>query len=244
MLSHAMKDASSRLIIALDFPELPPALALAERIGPQVGLLKVGLELFNSAGPPAIAALRERGARIFYDSKFCDIPNTVAGAAAAAARMGVTMFNVHALGGLKMMAAAREAAHRAAEDAGLPAPLVIAVTILTSLDDQQVQRDLGLPETASEAAVRLAALAQKAGLDGVVASVHEVPQIKRLCGDDFLTVTPGIRPAWAATGDQARVATPREALQAGSDYLVIGRPVTQSEDPQQAVSRIIREMVE
>ena len=239
-----MNQPKDRLIVALDYPDLAPALALAELIAPQVGMLKVGLELFNSAGPPAIAALRERGARLFYDGKFYDIPNTVAGAAAAAARLGVTMFNVHALGGLKMMTTAREAAHRAAEEAGLPAPLVIGVTILTSLDDEEVQRELGLSETASAAALRLAELAKRAGLDGVVASVHEVPDIKRLCGDDFLTVTPGIRPAGAAAGDQARVATPREALQAGADYLVIGRPVTQSEDPQQALAEIVQEMVD
>jgi orotidine-5'-phosphate decarboxylase len=237
-----MTEPSDRIIIALDYPELDPALRMAELIGSRVGMLKVGLELFNSAGPPAIAALRQRGARIFYDSKFLDIRNTVSGAAAAAARMGVSMLNVHALGGAAMMAAAREAARKAAVEAGFPAPLVIGVTILTSLGDREVQQELGLPSTASEAALRLATLAKEAGLDGVVASVREVPSIKRACGKEFLTVTPGIRPTWAAVGDQARVATPREALEAGADLLVIGRPITRADDPAAALEMVLTEM--
>ncbi len=231
-----------RIIVALDYPELTPALAMADLIGSRVGLLKVGLELFNSAGPPAIAALRERSVRIFYDSKFYDIPNTVAGAAAAAARMGVNMFNVHALGGVKMMLAAKEGARRGAEQVGSPLPLIIAVTIVTNLSDQEVQAELGIPTTARETAVRLALLAREAGLDGVVASVHEVSEIKRVCGKDFLVVTPGVRPAGTAAGDQTRIATPRQALESGSDYLVIGRPITQAEDPTRAVTMILEEM--
>jgi orotidine-5'-phosphate decarboxylase len=206
-------------------------------------MLKVGLELFNAAGPAAILALRERGARVFYDAKLYDIPNTVAGAAAALARNGVTMFNVHALGGVKMMKAAREAATRAAEEAGLAPPLLIAVTIVTSLGDREVREELGLTTSAGEAAQRLAELAREAGLDGVVAAVGEVSQIKQTCGRDFLVVTPGIRPAWAATGDHARAATPRAALEAGSDYLVLGRPITQAPDPSEALEKVLAEMV-
>jgi len=238
----AMREPKDRLIVALDYPELEPALRMADLVGPRVAMLKVGLELFNSVGPPAIGALREHGARIFYDSKFLDIPNTVAGAAAAAGRMGVSMFNVHALGGAAMMAAARDAAREAAREAGLPAPLVIGVTVLTSLGDREVRDELGLPSTAAEAALRLARLAKEAGLDGVVASVHEVPAIKRACGTEFLTVTPGIRPAWAAVGDQARVASPQEALAAGADLLVIGRPITRADDPVAALEMVLREM--
>ncbi len=237
-----MTQPKDRIIIALDYPELAPALAMANLIGSRVGMLKIGLELFNSAGPPAITSLRERDARIFYDAKFYDIPNTVAGAAAAAARMGVSMFNVHALGGVKMMRAAMEGARRGAEQAGYSLPLVIAVTIVTNLSDREVREELGIPTTAGEAAVRLAVLAREAGLDGVVASVHEISEIKRVCGKDFLVVTPGVRPTWAAAGDQARIATPRQALEAGSDYLVIGRPITQAEDPGQAVTMILEEM--
>jgi orotidine-5'-phosphate decarboxylase len=237
-----MEKPSDRLIIALDYPDLPPALALAERLGPQVGLLKVGLQLFNSAGPQAIRALRDLGPRVFYDSKLYDIPNTVAGAAAALARLGVSMFNVHALGGSAMMRAAKRAALRAAEEAGLPPPLVVAVTIVTSLGDDELQREIGLHESSQAAVPRLASLAREAELDGVVCSVREVPEIKRICGKDFLTVTPGIRPAWAARGDQARVATPREALASGADYLVIGRPITGAHDPQRALQRVLAEL--
>jgi len=237
-----MKKPQDRVIVALDHPKLEPALAIADSIGSRVGMLKVGLELFNSAGPQAISELRRRGASVFYDSKFSDIPNTVAGAAAAAARLGVAMFNVHTLGGMRMMAAAKDASERAAEEVGLDPPLVIGVTIVTSLGDEGVRRELGIPEGAGEAAVRLAKLAKEAGLDGVVASVYETLEIKQACGRDFVVVTPGIRPSWATVDDQARVATPRDALVAGSDYLVIGRPVTQAEDPVEALERIIGEM--
>ena len=238
-----MSTSGNGLIVALDFSDLQRALDMAERVASQVSMLKVGLELFNSVGPRAITELRETGARIFYDAKLYDIPNTVAGAAAAAGRLGVSMINVHALGGRAMMEAAGEAARRGAREGGFPAPLVIAVTIVTSLGDRELREELGLPN-ASEQVVRLASLAKAAGLDGVVASVHEVPEIKRACGSDFVTVTPGIRPQWAARGDQARVATPAEAIAAGADYLVIGRPITSAKDPREAVASIIQEMTE
>lgn len=239
-----MRDPEQQLIIALDYADLAPALEIARLVGPRVGMLKIGLELFNSAGPNAVAALRELGARVFYDAKFSDIPNTVAGAAAAVGRMGVSMFNVHALGGSRMMAAARASAVAAASEAGLAPPLVIGVTIVTSLGEDEVREELGIPGDSSGIAIRLAVLAKEAGLDGVVAAVHEVPGIKRACGKDFLAVTPGIRPEWAAVGDQRRVGTPAEAIAAGSDYLVVGRPVTQADDPVEAVAAIVREMAE
>ena len=237
-----MENPGARLIIALDFAELPPALALAKEIGPRVGMVKVGLELFNSAGPGAIAALRELGFRVFYDSKFHDIPNTVAGAAAAAGRLGVTMLNVHALGGRAAMEAAREGACRGASEAGFGRPLVIAVTILTSLQESDLREQVGLPESPREAALRLAAGAREAGLDGVVCSVEEVRDVKRACGREFLAVTPGIRPTWAAAGDQARLATPDRALAVGADYLVIGRPITRAAEPGEALARILEEI--
>lgn len=235
---------SDRLIIALDYADLAPALDMADRIGDRVGMLKVGLELFNSAGPRAIEALRERGARVFYDCKFYDIPNTVAGAAAAAARMGVSMLNVHALGGRAMMEAAKEGALRGAREAGVDPPAVIAVTVVTSLGDREVRDELGLADAGDRAVLRLSLLAKEAGLDGVVAAVREAPEIKRLCGTEFLVVTPGIRPKWATVGDQARAAAPSEALVAGADYLVIGRPVTRADDPQDALARIVSELEE
>jgi len=239
-----MEDAHNRLIIALDYPDLAPALDVARLLLRQVTMFKVGLELFNVAGPAAVTSLRDLGAGVFYDSKFHDIPNTVAGAAAAAARLGVSMFNVHTLGGRTMMAAAKEAALGAAEEAGFTRPLVIGVTVVTSLGDDELQHELGIPAPAREAVLRLALQAKEAGLDGVVASAHEVADIKRLCGKDFLTVTPGIRPAGADRGDQARVATPGEAVRAGADYLVVGRPVTRADDPRAATAAILREMAE
>ncbi len=237
-----MTKPGDRLIIALDYPEPGPAVALARRIAGRVGMVKVGLEVFNSAGPAVISALRGLGTRVFYDSKFYDIPNTVAGAAAAAARMGVSMFNVHALGGKAMMQAAKEASNRGAEQAGVPPPLVIAVTIVTSLGEVELRDQLGFAEGAGEVVLRLARLAKEAGLDGVVCSAGEVGEIKRVCGKDFLAVVPGIRPAGAPGDDQARVATPRAALEAGADYLVIGRPVTRAEDPCAAIASIVQEM--
>jgi len=230
------------LIIALDFPELGPARELARALAGEVGMLKVGLELFNAEGPRAIRELRELGASVFYDAKLCDIPNTVAGAAAAAGRLGVGMLNVHAFGGKAMMAAAKEAAAQGAQQAGFPAPLVIGVTVLTSLGDREVEEEIGLRDSAGEAALRLAALAKEAGLEGVVCSVHEVSEVKRACGKDFIAVTPGIRPVGAGRGDQRRVATPAEAWAQGADYLVIGRPVTRAGDPRQAVAEILAEM--
>ena len=239
-----MESPGSRLIIALDFPQLEPALALARRIAPRVGMLKVGLELFNSAGPTAIESLRAGGARIFYDSKFYDIPNTVAGAAAAAGRLGVSMLNVHALGGRAMMQAAKEGALRGAAEAGFPPPLVIAVTIVTSLGDRELRDDLGLSDSSHDLVIRLASLTRESGLDGVVCSVREVPDVKRTCGPDFLTVTPGIRPSWAAAGDQVRVSTPQDAIAAGADYLVVGRPVTRADDPTEALDKLLAEMAD
>jgi orotidine-5'-phosphate decarboxylase len=239
-----MESPGSRLIIALDFPQLEPALLLARQIAPRVGMLKVGLELFNSAGPPAIESLRAGGARIFYDSKFYDIPNTVAGAAAAAGRLGVSMLNVHALGGRAMMQAAKEGALRGAAEAGFPPPLVIAVTIVTSLGERELRHDLGLAGPPHDLVIRLASLAKESGLDGVVCSVREVPDIKRTCGPDFLAVTPGIRPTWAAAGDQVRVATPQDAIAAGADYLVVGRPVTRADDPAEALAKLLSDMTD
>lgn len=242
MTASSAMEPKDRIIVALDFPGLAAAVEMAEQVGPHVGLLKVGLELFNSAGPRAIREIRQLGAGIFYDAKLYDIPSTVAGAAAAAGRLGLSMLNVHALGGKVMMTAAKEAATRGAQEAGFPAPLVIGVTIVTSLGDREVREELGLEEPAREAALRLAVLAKEAGLDGVVCAMQEVREIKLRCGTGFLTVTPGIRPVWSARGDQSRIATPAQALAAGADYLVIGRPVTRAKDPRQAVARILAEM--
>jgi orotidine-5'-phosphate decarboxylase len=213
------------IIVALDVPEARDALALAARLDPKLCRVKVGKELFVAAGPAVVAQLNERGFEVFLDLKFHDIPNTVAGACRAAARIGVWMLNVHASGGVAMMRAARDAVAGVARP-----PLVIGVTILTSLGDADLG-PIGFSGTALENAVRLARLARESGLDGVVCSAQEAPAMRAAAGADFILVTPGIRLATDAKGDQSRTVTPPEAVRLGADYLVIGRPITQSKDP-------------
>jgi len=234
--------ARERLIVALDLPSADAATRLAERLRGHAGMFKIGSELFTAEGPPLARRLAGTGLKVFLDLKFHDIPNTVRAAARQAALAGVSMLNVHALGGLKMMQAALEGA-RAAEGKGDPQsrPLVLAVTVLTSLETSDLQ-EIGLAGTAEEAVVRLARLAQRAGLDGVVASAREIAAIRAACGPRLVIVTPGIRPASAATHDQARIATPGYAIEAGADYLVVGRPITEAPDPAGAAEAIVAEM--
>ena len=218
--------------MALDFPDAESALALAKRISPEQCKLKVGKELFTAAGPPLVEKLVERGFQVFLDLKFHDIPTTVARACAAAARLGVWMVNVHALGGGTMIAAARDAL-----DALANRPLLIAVTILTSMDEDDL-RQIGITASPGEATSRLARLARKNGADGIVCSAHEAASIRSRFGEAFLRVTPGIRLAENAADDQKRVMTPSLAVQNGASYLVIGRPVTRAEDPAEVLRRI------
>ncbi len=217
--------ANSRIIVALDFPDARSALALVDRVDPGACRLKVGKELFTRAGPQLVEQLVARGFDVFLDLKFHDIPNTVASACQAAAELGVWMLNVHALGGERMLLAAREGIGRATHQ-----PLLIAVTILTSMDEHDLA-GVGLSGTAADNVLRLAGLAQSCGLDGVVCSPRETATLRARLGADFLLVTPGIRPAGSASDDQRRVMTPLDAVNNGSSYLVIGRPVTQSDDP-------------
>jgi orotidine-5'-phosphate decarboxylase len=217
--------AAKPVIVALDVPEARDALALAARLDPKLCRVKVGKELFTSAGPSVVSRLQERGFEVFLDLKFHDIPNTVAGACRAAARLGVWMMDVHASGGEAMMRAAREAIEGVARP-----PLLIAVTILTSLSDEELVA-VGFSGGAAENVERLARLARTSGMDGVVCSAQEAPVLRRSTGDDFTLVTPGIRLPGDAKGDQARIVTPRDAVKMGADYLVIGRPITQSPDP-------------
>lgn len=213
-----------KILVALDFHEAAAALAFADQVSPALCGLKVGKELFTAAGPQLVEALVAKGFKVFLDLKFHDIPNTVAQAVKAAARLGVWMVNVHASGGRKMMVAAREALVGEANQ-----PLLIAVTVLTSMDGADLA-ELGMPEPAVQVPL-LARLALECDLDGVVCSAQEAFVLKKLCGADFKLVTPGIRPAGAAAGDQSRIMTPEAAVAAGADYLVIGRPITQSADP-------------
>ena len=227
---------SRRVIVALDFPDAAAALAMAARLDPALCRVKVGKELFVAAGPAVVESLQARGFEVFLDLKFHDIPNTVAGAVRAAARLGVWMVNVHASGGSAMMRAAREAAAGFARP-----PLVIAVTVLTSLADADLA-EIGFPGGAAENVSRLAGLARASGLDGIVCSAEEAAMVRGALGPAFVTVTPGIRLPGDAKGDQSRVVTPQDAVRQGAHYLVIGRPVTQSADPAATLHAIARSL--
>jgi len=225
-----------RVIVALDFPTANEALAFTARITPQQCRLKVGFELFTSAGPTVVETLVEKGFDVFLDLKYHDIPNTVARSCAAAARLGVWMLNVHTLGGRNMMQAAREAVDQATQR-----PLLIGVTVLTSHSADDLH-EIGLGGDTTSQVLRLAHLAKQSGLDGVVCSAQEAPQLCRENGNDFCLVTPGIRPSSAAVGDQQRIMTPSQAIHAGAHYLVIGRPITAASDPLMVLAAIDREL--
>lgn len=228
-----MNNSDPRVIVALDYPDAKQALHFVQQVDPSLCRLKVGKELFVSAGPGLVEQLVKNNFDVFLDLKFHDIPNTVARACSAAASLGVWMMNVHAQGGRRMMEAAREAL----EQSGADRPLLIAVTVLTSLEQQDLA-ETGLPGTPQENVSRLASLAKSSALDGVVCSPREVEMLHRQEGGDFVLVTPGIRPAGSAADDQRRVMTPADAVRAGSHYLVIGRPVTQAANPVEVLQEI------
>ncbi|NLL98782.1 MAG: orotidine-5'-phosphate decarboxylase, partial [Tepidanaerobacter sp.] len=212
----------SKVIIALDTPDEQKALELVKLLKHKVSVFKVGLELFCSEGPEIVNKINDLGCKVFLDLKFHDIPNTVAGAARAALSTGAFMFNVHASGGREMMRKVREMI----DAAELPEkPIVIAVTVLTSLDESDLN-DINISKSPLEQVKTLALLTKESGLDGVVASPREITAIREVAGQDFVIVTPGVRPAWAQAGDQKRIMTPAEALDAGASYIVVGRPVT------------------
>lgn len=233
--------SDDRLIVALDFPTMDQAIACVEECGDAVSHYKVGMELFYAAGAPMITYLKEQGKHIFLDLKLQDIPNTVAHALMVLSDLGADMMNVHAVGGKKMMEEAVKAVREAAAKAGRPAPKLIAVTILTSMDDEQFGR-LNYNNTIAEQVIALAKLAKEAGMDGVVASPREAAGIREACGPDFLIVTPGVRPAGASLDDQSRVATPAGAFQNGSTHIVVGRPITKVEDRKAAAEAIVKEI--
>ncbi|HBB7782568.1 orotidine-5'-phosphate decarboxylase [Escherichia coli] len=224
---------NSPVVVALDYHNRDAALAFVDKIDPRDCRLKVGKEMFTLFGPQFVRELQQRGFDIFLDLKFHDIPNTAAHAVAAAADLGVWMVNVHASGGARMMTAA----HEALVPFGKDAPLLIAVTVLTSMEASDLA-DLGVTLSPADYAERLAALTQKCGLDGVVCSAQEAVRFKQVFGQEFKLVTPGIRPQGSEAGDQRRIMTPEQALAAGVDYMVIGRPVTQSVDPAQTLKAI------
>lgn len=231
--------AIDRLILALDVPSAEAGLAVAESLRGRVGQFKIGLELFTSCGPQVVRDLAAKGDKIFLDLKFHDIPNTVRAASRAAAGLGIAMLNVHAGGGLKMMDAALEGAREGAGSGAMPR--VLGVTVLTSLAAADLVA-LGIAETPEQRVVRLARLAQQAGLHGVIASAWEAAAIRAACGAGFLIVTPGIRPAASQSQDQSRIATPTAAIRAGADFLVMGRPITAAPDMVAAAAAVVKEI--
>ncbi|WP_272536344.1 orotidine-5'-phosphate decarboxylase [Providencia sp. PROV182] len=233
MISSTENHTHSPIIVALDYENANEALAFVDRIDPRDCRLKVGKEMFTFNGPQFVKSLHDRGFDVFLDLKFHDIPNTVARAVAAAAEMGVWMVNVHASGGARMM----EAARQSLEPYGKEAPLLTAVTVLTSMDESDLI-GVGINLSPAAHAERLALLTKQCGLDGVVCSAHEAQRLKQICSVDFKLVTPGIRPTGSDVGDQRRIMTPQDAVKAGVDYMVIGRPITRSENPTATLQQI------
>ena len=231
-----------RLLVALDVETLGDADRLLDRLSGVATGCKIGPQLFTAAGPAAVEHARKRGFKVFLDLKFHDIPNTVAGAVREATRLAVFMLNVHASGGTAMMRAAAEAAAEAAKEFGIPRPICLGVTVLTSLDRAALQHDLGLASSVEGHVVHLAERAREAGLDGCVASPHEIRRLRSLMPRTWVIVTPGVRPAGGGADDQVRTATPAAAIRAGADYLVVGRPITAAPDPAAAARGILEEM--
>ncbi len=236
-----MESVAERIIVPLDVPGESEAIALIEAI-PQVTFWKVGLELFVSSGPSILNALKSRNKRIFLDLKIHDIPNTMAGACRAAGRYGVDLLTVHASAGSVALQAAQAAAVEGAKSIGCAPPRVIAVTLLTSIDGRSLTDELNIPLDVNAYAQKMALLAQNSGLGGAVCSPQEATMLRAACNDDFWLVCPGVRPTWAQKGDQQRAMTPREAMQAGANYLVIGRPITQADNPAAAFDQICEEI--
>jgi orotidine-5'-phosphate decarboxylase len=237
------RNPGGRVIFALDVSSLEEARKFVRLLKDRTGFFKVGLELFTAFGKEAVRAVQEEGGRVFLDLKFHDIPNTVSRAAEEAVKLGVDMLNLHASGGTEMMRETADRCRKMAEKLNRPKPILLAVTILTSLDEKNL-REVGLQGPVAERVVVLADLARQAGIDGVVASPQEIAAIRRQCGPEFVIVTPGIRPAFAETGkdDQKRVLTAGEAVAAGADYIVVGRPVRLAPDPAAAMDKVIAEI--
>jgi orotidine-5'-phosphate decarboxylase len=241
MSPAASKDPKEKIIFALDVEHFSEAQRWVNLLKDHIGMFKVGKQLFTHAGPKVIDMIRKKGQKVFLDLKYHDIPNTVAKAGEEATKLEVSMFNLHALGGLEMMKKTVEASKAAAKDLGIPRPLILAITVLTSMDEEGI-KEVGIHGPISEEVGRLASLSMKAGIDGVVASPKEIGIIRDRCGEKFLIVTPGIRHPSEKKDDQKRTLSPREAISAGADYLVIGRPIKEAKDPLEAVQKIIEDI--
>ena len=232
----------NRLIVPLDVDSLAEASRIVTPLSDCVETFKIGKQLFTAAGPASVKMLIKEKKEVFLDLKFHDIPNTVAGAVASATMIGARMINMHASGGLRMMRAAREATERVASERDISTPMLLGVTILTSIDEATFQHDFRTHRKLKDQVAYLAELSQTAGLDGVVASPLEIGRVREVCGNDFVIVTPGIRPTWSGSEDQKRIMTPAEAIAEGADYIVVGRPITASDRPREAAGTIISEI--
>jgi len=231
-----------RLVLALDVDDFKKAEELVGKLNDYVGVFKIGSQLFTAEGAKVVNMINERGSKVFLDLKFHDIPNTVARAAEVAAKLGVYIFDVHTSGGYEMMKAAAEATKKISLALGIRKPIILGVTLLTSINQEILEKEIGIKKRLEEQVVHLAKLAKTAGLDGVVASSWEVKEIRKACGEDFVILTPGIRPTGKSSDDQKRVMTPQEAIKLGSDFLVIGRPIRNAANPVEAAKEISREM--
>jgi len=236
------EDPQNNVIVALDTADLSVAKALISELKDVVRIFKVGTELFTAHGPKAVEIVKGAGRDVFLDLKFHDIPNTVAQSVRAAVRQEIFMLNLHIPGGIRMMQEACIASIDEARRQNTESPKLIGVTLLTSLTEDDVKKQIGISKSIKETALRYATLAQNAGLDGVVASALEAKKIRAACGSRFIVVTPGIRPKWANKDDQARVMTPKEAFRLGSSYIVVGRPITEAKDPREAANRVFAEL--
>jgi len=240
-MNPSKANPKDKIIFALDVDHFSEAQRWVSLLRDRVGIFKVGKQLFTHSGPKVIDMIHQKSQKVFLDLKYHDIPNTVAKAAEEATKHQVAMFNLHALGGCEMMRRTVEASRAAAKEMGIPRPLILAVTILTSMDEEGL-KEVGVQGSLLEEVAHLAVLSQKSGVDGVIASPQEIKIIRERCGEKFLIVTPGIRPPSGKRDDQKRTLTPREAIEAGADYLVIGRPIKEAKDPLEAVQRIIEDI--
>jgi len=235
--------AKERLILALDVDNADTALDWVDRLKDYASIFKVGMQLFSAVGPRIISDIKDMGVRVFYDSKFHDIPVTVASASIEVTKLGVYMFNVHALGGERMLRMAVEARDKAAQEMGIDKPILLGVTVLTSMD-QRALEDVGVGISLDKQVLRLAQSCREAGLEGVIASPRETQLVRETFGENFVIVTPGVRPTGVSHNDQRRTMTPGEAIKTGSDFLVIGRPILKAEDPIKAIEDILKEIEE
>ena len=234
--------ARERLVLALDVDDFKKAEELVGELSDYMGAFKIGNQLFTAEGPKVVDMVNKKGGKVFLDLKFHDIPNTVARAAEVVTKLGVSIFNIHTSGGYEMMKAAAEATAKISQELGIRKPIILGVTLLTSINQEILEKDLDIKKRLEEQVVHLAKLAKAAGLDGVVASSREIKEIRKACGKDFLILTPGIRPVGKSSDDQKRIMTPREAIKLGADFLVIGRPIRSAVNSVEAAKEILREM--